>query len=608
MSHNTTIKSTSLDFNTIKNNLKVFLANKPEFTDYNFESSALSNILDVLAWNTHYNALTANFALNESFLSTAQLRSSLVSLAQGIGYIPKSKTASRATIKASLNLQGVPNRPTNITLPVHTKFKVTIDNIVYDFYTLETLTATDSNGIYQFKTADGNDNITIYEGALKSKSFLVGPYDENSIYVIPDASMDTATAIIKVYENPTSSLYETYTNIINATVINDDTTLYILKESPNGYYELSFGDGITLGKSPDAGNKVVVEYLRTSGSIANNGKIFTAVNAVTIDAVNYNLSVSTVTLSTGGSEKEQAESIRKNAPFLYATQNRMVTAGDYASLILRNFGTLIKDVKCWGGEDDLEPRFGFVYISIVFNDGTTEEQKTIVKQGITDLANQLAIISFNIFFRDPIETYIETSVYFQFNPQLTTLSKNTIQTEVDTVVNQYFEDTIGSFGQGFRRSNLLTDVDEVSPAVLSSRAVVKMNQRIYPIPGISQEFVLRYPVEIAAPDDENYIVTSTTFTYQAKTCRIRNRLKSNKLEIISLSDNKILVDNIGEYNPVNNNITITGLNIDSFIGGVNYLKISATPGNQAAIEPNRNDILKFDSSVSFSSAEIYSSI
>ena len=608
MSHNTTIKSTSLDFNTIKNNLKVFLANKPEFTDYNFESSALSNILDVLAWNTHYNALTANFALNESFLSTAQLRSSLVSLAQGIGYIPKSKTASRATIKTSLNLQGVPNRPTTLTLPVHTKFKVTIDNIVYDFYTLETLTATDSNGIYQFKTADGNDNITIYEGALKSKSFLVGPYDENSIYVIPDASMDTATAIIKVYENPTSSLYETYTNIIDATVINDDTTLYILKESPNGYYELSFGDGITLGKSPDAGNKVVVEYLRTSGSIANNGKIFTAVNAVTIDAVNYNLSVSTVTLSTGGSEKEQAESIRKNAPFLYATQNRMVTAGDYASLILRNFGTLIKDVKCWGGEDDLEPRFGFVYISIVFNDGTTEEQKTIVKQGITDLANQLAIISFNIFFRDPVETYIETSVYFQFNPQLTTLSKNTIQTEVDTVVNQYFEDTIGSFGQGFRRSNLLTDVDEVSPAVLSSRAVVKMNQRIYPIPGISQEFVLRYPVEIAAPDDENYIVTSTTFTYQAKTCRIRNRLKSNKLEIISLSDNKILVDNIGEYNPVNNNITITGLNIDSFIGGVNYLKISATPGNQAAIEPNRNDILKFDSSVSFSSAEIYSSI
>lgn len=608
MSHNTTIKSTSLDFNTIKNNLKVFLANKPEFTDYNFESSALSNILDVLAWNTHYNALTANFALNESFLSTAQLRSSLVSLAQGIGYIPKSKTASRATIKASLNLQGVPNRPTNITLPVHTKFKVTIDNIVYDFYTLETLVATDSNGIYQFKTADGNDNITIYEGSLKSKTFLVGPYDENSIYVIPDASMDTATAIIKVYENPTSSLYETYTNIIDATVINDDTTLYILKESPNSYYELSFGDGITLGKSPDAGNKVVVEYLRTSGPIANNGKIFTAVNAVTIDAVNYNLSITTVTLSTGGAEKEQAESIRKNAPFLYATQNRMVTAGDYASLILRNFGTLIKDVKCWGGEDDLEPRFGFVYISIVFNDGTTEEQKTIVKQGITDLANQLAIISFDIFFRDPVETYIETSVYFQFNPQLTTLSKNTIQTEVDTVVNQYFEDTIGSFGQGFRRSNLLTDVDEVSPAVLSSRAVVKMNQRIYPIPGISQEFVLRYPVEIAAPDDENYIVTSTTFTYQGKTCRIRNRLKSNKLEIISLSDNKILVDNIGEYNPVNNNITITGLNIDSFIGGVNYLKISATPGNQAAIEPNRNDILKFDSSVSFSSAEIYSSI
>ena len=286
----------------------------------------------------------------------------------------------------------------------------------------------------------------------------------------------------------------------------------------------------------------------------------------------------------------------------------MVTAGDYSSLILRNFGTLIKDIKAWGGEDALEPRFGAVYLSIVFEDDVPTSTRTVTKSAITDLAEQLSIISFDIVFEDPVTTFIESNVYFQFNPQLTTLSLNSIQTGVNLAVESYFTSTVGEFNQAFRRSNLLTEVDAVSPAVLSSRADIKMQQRITPTPGTELTFNLRFPVSIADPDDAFYIVTTTPFIYNAKTCIIRNRLNSNKLEIVSVADGTVYIDNIGSYNTSNNTLTITGFEPDSIIGGVDYLKISVVPANQSSIVPQLNDIVIYDPAPSFTSGITTTSI
>ena len=604
----TTIKSTALDFESIKNNLKTFLANKSEFEDYNFESSALSNILDVLAYNTHYNGLVANFALNESFLSTAQLRSSLVSIAQGIGYIPKSKTSAYGVLRLSLNIADITGRPSTLQLPADSKFKATVNDVVYDFFTRESLSATDDgSGYYQFVTATGGLDVKVYEGVIKQKTFLVGPYAENLVYVIPDKFIDTTTAIIRVYESATSSSYATYTNITDATVINDNTTLYILKESPNGFYELSFGDGVTLGKSPQSGYKVVVDYLKTNAAIANTASVFTPQSTVTILTEERELSVSTVTAALSGSAEESIESIRKNAPFQYAAQNRMVTAADYATLILRNFSTVIKDIKAWGGEDALEPRFGAVYLSVVFEAGIPAATITSTKLAITELAKQLSIISFNIVFEDPVTTFLESNVFFQFNRNLTTLSLNSVQTLVDTAIDTYFTDTVGEFDQAFRRSNLLTVIDNVSPAVLSSRANIKMQQRIVPTTGTSLDFNLRFAVPIADPDDVNYVLTSTTFIYDSKTCIIRNRLNSAKLEIVNVSDGIVQVDNIGSYLPAAGTVSLVGFNPASIIGGVAFIKISVVPANQSTIVPERNDIITYDTGPSFTSGIVTTS-
>ena len=374
----TTIKSTSLDFDAIKNNLKVFLADKNEFADYNFEASGLSNILDVLAYNTHYNALTANFALNESFLGTAQLRSSIISLAEGIGYIPDSKTSSQAIIKLSLNLSGVAGRETNIQIPSGVKFNATVDETEYVFQTLENISAEDNGaGLYEFSNASGNKNIKIHEGTERVKTFIVSRAEDNEVYIIPDKSIDIDTAIVRVYEQPSSSVFLPYTNIVKANTISENSTLYILKESPNGLFELSFGNGTTLGKAPPTGSKVTVTYLASSGSPSNAAKTFEPQSGVSVAGQTYDMTVTTVADAVGGSSKETIESIRQTAPFQYATQNRMVTAVDYSALVLRNFSTLIKDIQSFGGEDALDPEFGTVFLSILFNadvDAVTEQE------------------------------------------------------------------------------------------------------------------------------------------------------------------------------------------------------------------------------------------
>ena len=604
----TTIKSTGLDFESIKSNLKTFLAEKPEFTDYNFEASALANVLDVLAYNTHYNALTANFALNESFLGTAQLRSSLVSLSEGIGYIPDSQTAARASINISANLAGIQGRDSTIQIPAGLKFEATVDDIGYVFQTRESIRATDDgNGIYNFVTIDGNPDITVYEGTQRTKTFLVGPYQENVVFIIPDRNMDIDTSIIRVYQTATSSEFATYSNILSATTISDVSTLYVLKEAPNEYFELSFGNGTTLGIAPVAGNKVTVDYLSTNGAPANGANTFIPTSKLNVEGQDVDYNITTVSLSAAGAPKESIESIRANSPFQYASQNRMVTAGDYASLVLRNFSSLINDIIAWGGEDNLYPEYGVVFLSVLFNDDVPTSTIASTKDQIIELAKQLSVITFDLKFSDPNTTYIETSTFFQFNPSLTTLSLNAVQNQVQDVINEYFATNVGKFEQSFRRSNMLTLVDAVSPAVLSSRAEVRMQQRITPILAVDNDFSLRYPVPIATPDDEFYRVTSTSFTYQNKICIIKNALSSTKLQIIDLNTNDVVIDNIGAYNPTTGDVNIVGFVPQLISGGLNYLKITVLPANQSAVSPVNNDVLTFDEDASVANGVTVSS-
>jgi hypothetical protein len=597
----TNIQSTQLDFATIKNSLKIYLAQQTEFADYNFEASGLSNILDVLAHNTHFNGLIANFALNESFLNTAQLRSSVVSHAESLGYNPRSVTSAIAYLNISTIIT-VAGRPATITLPRYSAFTASVNDVTYTFYTLEAYTATDDGtGNYVFLNSNGTSGIPVVEGTLKTKTFFVGQITDRQIYVVPDTTVDTSTVTVNVFNSATSSDFLVYTPLYEAITVNASSQLYQLREAPNGYYELIFSDGITTGRAPVAGNKIVLTYLASNGALANTGAGFVATNPIRVGEVNYNLSINTVTAAGGGADRESIESIRQNAPISFAAQQRLVTADDYKALILSKYST-VEDCIAWGGEENQpNPEYGKVFVSLKFPDSFSEPAKESVKNSIqTNLIEPLSVMSITTEFVDPNVTFLECSTFFRFNPNRTNITLKSTENNVLSTVTNYITNNLNRFGEAFRRSNVLTEIDNLSDAILNSRMDLKVQQRFVPTLGVSRPYTIIFPVAISAPDDVNYIIESNTFNFNNSVCIIRNKLNTNQLEIVDV-DSNIQVNSVGFYNPNTGVVTITGFAPVSISGGLDYIRISATPTNQSTIIPLRNYILNIDTTRSFAS-------
>ena len=598
----TTIKSADLDFDTIKGRIKDQLKSKSEFSDYNFEASGLSNLLDVLAYNTHLNGLTANFALNESFINTAQLRSSVVSHAEALGYVPRSYTAAQAKLRISISISTTPRR-TTITLPKHTQFTSSINGVSYTFRTLENYTATDNSGLYQFKTKDGSDLISVSEGTLETKTFFVGEDNEDQVYILTNQSMDTNTLTVKVYDNASSTSFNTYTNLKDAVEITSTSKHYQIKEVPNGSYELLFGDGRTTGVKPSAGNKIVAEYLSTVAATGNGGSVFTPVSQLSVDGANYDISVTTGNESSGGAEKETLASIRRNAPIGFASQQRLVTAEDYKAQILSRYGNYVNDVIAWGGHDNVPPKYGCVYVSLNYKDTISDEQKVEVENGIqTTLSENIAIMSIDTLFSDSITTYLELNTFFNLDPDLTSKTAQAVENDIDDLITSYVNTNLKSFSKVFRRSNLLTEIDDLDEAILNSRMDVKLQQRFTPSPGQTLAYDIQFPVTIAQPDDENHIVTTGRFTFNSVLCKIRNKLESTKLEIVDIDDN-IQLDNVGTYDAAKGTVNLVGFNPTSIDTGTE-LKVSVTPTNQSTIRPLRNYLIDIDLENSTTSSQI----
>lgn len=595
------IRSSDLDFDVIKENLKTFLQQQDEFADYDFEASGLSNILDVLAYNTHLNGLIANLAINESFLSTAQLRSSVLSHAETLGYYSRSRTGSSATV--NLSVSTALSSPTFISLPANTTFTTEIDNVSYSFQTLEEYIGyNNGSGLFTFETTGGSTSIEITEGTLKTKTFLVGDTTDDQVYVIPDETIDTSTMVVNVYDTATSSSFETYIDVNRAVRIDNDSTIYIIREAPNGYYEVTFSNGNVLGKAPVAGNKIVITYLSTAGAAANGADTFLADESVTISGTDYTLTTTVVSESSGGDAKESIASIKGNAPLSFASQQRMVTAEDYKALILENYSSYLEDVIAWGGNDNVPPVYGRVYVSLKFKDNISASvQQTIKDQIVINLSDNLAIMSIDTVFTDPTNTFMEIETIFNLDPDQTGLSPKAVENDVQDTVESYFTANLNSFGKTFRRSNLLAEIDGLAPAILNSRMNIKLQQRITPSLTTVSDYTLSYPTAIAAADDVNYIVTSSRFTYNDQSCFIRNQLSSTKLQIVNLAG-VVQLDNVGSFNATNGTVSLAGFLPTAYEGTA--IKVSVTPANQSTIRPLRNYILALDPALSFAQSVI----
>ncbi len=477
----TNLNVTELDFNQIKDNLKNFLKQQSEFNDYDFDGSGLNILLDVLAYNTHYNAMNAHFSLNEAFLDSAQIRGNVVTRAKLLGYVPRSALSPRAVVNISVDVSGVSGeKPTSITLPRGTKLNTIVDGVEFQFAVLNTQQATLSGNIYTFS------NVTIVEGSLRELKYRVDNDIENQKFQLSDKDADTSTLRVRVQETQGSTNFEVYSKFETLKGVDATSKVYFLQENPSGFFEVYFGDGVT-GYKPINDNIITVDYVKTKGNESNGASVFTMVDQVGV-AADFETSnptlftastPTTVTAAAGGVEQETSESIRFNAPLTFISQDRAVTSQDYAAIIKKNFSN-IDSIATWGGEDQATPDFGRAYVAIkpLLADKLTDDEKTEIKDSILKGKN---VVSITPEIVDPSFTRLELDVAFKYNPNLTDRTSAELTTLVKDIISDFNFNNLNKFDGVFRHSQLTNQVDTADPAILNSSIRPRMFQNFTPL-------------------------------------------------------------------------------------------------------------------------------
>jgi len=599
----TVISSTQLDFGYIKGKILEFMKRQSEFEDYDFEASGLSVMADVLAYNTHQNALVSNFSLNETYLQTAQLRPSLVNLASNFAYTPRSRSASQALLNISVNLTGESSKPEEIYLPAGSAFTTELDDITYTFRTTQEYTGyidDDALGIYTFRDVDGNLSVPVYEGTEKVKTFIVNTALLRQIYVIPDASMDLSTLKVRVFEDTADTVGTAYLSPTSlASGFTAQTKLYLPFETFNGFYEVNFGDGTITGEAPEPGNIIRATYLSTNGAIANGADAFTPSTGVKVGGVSFTPIVTTASKSALGAEKENIESIRINAPLSYLAQGRLVTPNDYIAVI-SNVIPGIKSMNAWGGEDDVPAKYGKTLISIIYEDDVEESTKTTLEARIaSQITDNLSIASIETEVIQPDFTYLNLTTNIKYDTGVTALTRRGLQDKVSSTIREYFSSNLGKFNNVFRKSKLLSTIDGSDGSILSSEVSVKMENRFEPVYNtttlryVAADYQINFLNTLDVPNKLTPIITSDNFVYNGKVAYMRNRIGekfSTILEVVDV-DGNILVTNVGYYTPSKGTVNLTGFTLTSISSGNDFLRIITCPADDNNIKPLRNHVI-----------------
>jgi hypothetical protein len=472
--NNKRITVSDLDFDTIKANLKTFLQGQSEFSDYDFEGSGLSVLLDVLAYNTHYNGIYTNLAVNEVFLDSASKRASVVSLAKMLGYVPRSAKCAIAVVNATISTPT--SSPSTVTLPANQAFNTSIDGVSYTFYNRSAVTtARNTSGNYVFS------NLPIVEGTPLQYKYTVAA---GVRYIIPNANMDIDTLTVRVQENANSDFFQVYTRAQSLTDASSTTKVYFIKEIDDGLYEISFGDGV-IGQQLNNGNVITLDYFVSGLADANSAGNFTYGGTSLLGS---NLSVTTVSRAMGGASPEDINSIKYNAPRMYAAQNRAVTPDDYKAIILSQFPEAAS-VAVWGGEDNDPPVYGKTFICIKPRDASklTNLQKAFVVNNILEQRN---IVSITPEIIDPEYFNIKVTSFVYYNPRETTKTPTQIETIVKDAILNYNATELEKFDGVLRFSKLSRIIDSADPAITNNTSRIMVRRQFAPVYNISSEYKL----------------------------------------------------------------------------------------------------------------------
>ena len=461
---------TNLDFKSIRSQIKDYLRANSNFTDFDFEGSNFSVLIDILAYNSYITAFNTNMAVNEAFIDSATLRENVVSLAKNIGYVPRSKRSARAKISFFVDTSGLNSRTVTIRPGVVALGALEGGSYIFSI-TKPITTNVDSNGIAYF------NNVDIFEGIFLTKNYQYNDSQPNQKFIIPNPNVDTSTIRVRVFSN-TNEEYNAYTNIFD---VDKDSKLFLLQEIEDEKYQIIFGDGI-FGKKPLGGSSINISYVVTNGKFGNGASGFTF-SGILVDN-NENIITKGISLLTtvqpaeNGDDIESIESIKYLAPRVYSSQYRAVTANDYKGLIPYIYPN-VESVIAYGGEETSPPEYGKVFISIKPRNGSFISQ--ITKDDIKRKLKQYSIAGIKPEIIDLKYLFIELDINVYYNSSLIS-SIDDLKTQVMNTLLKYSNTSeVNNFAGRFKYSKIIGLVDETNNAITSNITKVKMRRDLQPI-------------------------------------------------------------------------------------------------------------------------------
>lgn len=542
MANTSQITVTELDFDTIKQALINYFKADPTFQDYEFEGSSLNILLDILAYNTHMNAVMANMSANEMFIDSAQLRQSIVSIAKALAYTPRSMTTAQASI--DLVFSGVTGSPPYITVIPGTRFSTAAG---YPFSTNEQYLAypdyTLGSGHYAVR------DVTIYEGLRNEFIYTVNTSDVDQKFIVPSLSADISSLVVTVTSNNVVTSYSLNENI---TLLDNDSTVYFLHENPDGFFEVTFGDGI-LGKKPINGSIVTLSYIISkAGEEANNIDTFTAYQL--IDGYS-SYTITTKIKAFGAAPKESQESIQFRAPKLYKAQNRAVTTADYENFMLREY-PFIESIAVWGGEHNDPPTYGKVFLAI--KPSHTEFLSANLKAKIKDeLIKKYNVVTVTPEIIDPQYLYLTLDVSNIFKKENSLYSEAEISTLVKSNIINFSTEYLQKFNKPFYYSSLLNLITSSEVNIVSSLVNILLMMKIYPTVGSNARYEIKFNNELMPGTVYSTYYNSGISGSTAKQVILDNG--SGKLYTKNIITNDIVFPDIGTVDYVNGVLDFTFL-------------------------------------------------
>lgn len=564
-----------LDFDKIKDEIKSYYQRTDgPFKDFDFDGSGLNVLLDILAHNTHYNAVLAHLAANESFISSAQLRKNVVARAKTLGYTPKSSSASAVVLK----LTGLDASITS--LPEGTAFSSsdTLNNETYNFVTFE-----------DTSVGEGTE-FTVFQGAIKTKEYIFDDKVPNLKFEIPEINIDKSKLIVTVSDSVSSSQKEIYTQFSELPGLDNTTAVYFLSENPNGKYQISFGDGI-VGKKPLPGSLVSIKYLTTDADAANGLSVFTTSDSL-FDSINKPL-VTAIASSSGGGLRESIESIRANAPLQFVSQNRAVTVDDYKAIVRSN--STAETVSVWGGEDNNPPEYGRVFISAkpaVGNTLTSQE-----KDRLLPILDSKGILTVRPKFVDPEFISIYFNIFANYNSTLTNLSGDGISSIIRTGLEEFSSSFLESFEGIFRYSQFLNYITNLDPSILSVFARIFCKKDFVATPSNDAPYKINFEFELEKPQDPTQsLITSTGYVFNGVTYYFKDEESSTEnirnIYRYSLNADDVEIIDKRDCGTVNCSTGIVEIN-DFNLTSQTTISIFVRPASND-IAPKRNQIIQID--------------